>query len=429
VSHGGGFTLEAPSLARGATDSRSKTAGAVLRTPLGILTKIFGATEEGLEEGGQVAPDATAARAPDADGDAAPPAKEVLRKSGVRAAGEGQAEPDPAPARERRAPIRPPPLPSPEEYPPPSSPEASLAEPAQRLPAPSEWVGPNVPARPPSTPPARRPLPPPPSSRGIVPRTPGATVVTAVSLTEEELRAHEGARGSLPTMIGLGLSGSVARALAAGDARAVEIVASAAEPTAPVADQTASEPEIVEELPATPNDDGAPGSTSDADNSEPLEQARLTMPTETSKAAKQTLIEEGTEFKGTLKSSCPVVVNGSIDGEIEAPEITITRSGTVAGTLKAKRVRSQGTLSGNVDAGDVFLSGSVRSNTVIKAKSLEVKLGSERAQLEVTFGECDLEVSETAAAETDTTALFAGDLPDNGNGGSSLWKKRLEAGA
>lgn len=126
------------------------------------------------------------------------------------------------------------------------------------------------------------------------------------------------------------------------------------------------------------------------------------MPIEPSKTPKQTLVEEGTEFKGTLKSSCPVVVNGTIDGEVDAPEITITRSGAVLGAIKAKKVRSQGTLSGNVDAGDVFLSGSVRSNTVIKAKSLEVKLGSEKGQLEVTFGDCNLEVGDAASASDST---------------------------
>lgn len=119
------------------------------------------------------------------------------------------------------------------------------------------------------------------------------------------------------------------------------------------------------------------------------------MPSESSKTPKQTLVEEGTEFKGTLKSSCAVVVNGTIDGEVDAPEITITRSGAVLGALKAKKVTSRGTLSGNVDAGDVFLAGSVRSNTVIKAKSLEVKLGhSDKGQIEVTFGECNLEVGD-----------------------------------
>jgi cytoskeletal protein CcmA (bactofilin family) len=130
----------------------------------------------------------------------------------------------------------------------------------------------------------------------------------------------------------------------------------------------------------------------------------MMMPIEPSKTPKQTLVEEGTEFKGTLKSSCPVVVNGTIDGEVDAPEITITRSGAVLGAIKAKKVRSQGTLSGNVDAGDVFLSGSVRSNTVIKAKSLEVKLGSEKGQLEVTFGDCNLEVGDAASASDGASA-------------------------
>jgi|GEM_PF-1137586 len=144
----------------------------------------------------------------------------------------------------------------------------------------------------------------------------------------------------------------------------------------------------------------------------------MKMPIETSKAPKQTLVEEGTEFKGTMKSSCPVVVNGTIDGEVDAPEITITRSGAVLGTVKAKKVRSLGTLSGNVDAGDVFLAGSVRSNTVIKAKSLEVKLGSDKGQLEVTFGECNLEVgdapveseisSRSTASSTDAVASASG---------------------
>ena len=133
------------------------------------------------------------------------------------------------------------------------------------------------------------------------------------------------------------------------------------------------------------------------------------MPIESSKTPKQTLVEEGTEFKGTLKSSCPVVVNGTIDGEVDAPEITITRSGAVLGAIKAKKVKSQGTLSGNVDAGDVFLAGSVRSNTVIKAKSLEVKLGSsDKGHLEVTFGECNLEVGDPPKDEDSANSWSTG---------------------
>jgi len=114
-------------------------------------------------------------------------------------------------------------------------------------------------------------------------------------------------------------------------------------------------------------------------------------------SGKQTLVEEGTELKGTLKSSCQVVVNGSIDGQIEAPSLTIAETGTVLGTVKAQKLRSEGTLAGNIDADDVYLSGVVRSNTVIRARKLEVKLQPERGKLEVTFGECSLEVGEDPA--------------------------------
>ena len=124
------------------------------------------------------------------------------------------------------------------------------------------------------------------------------------------------------------------------------------------------------------------------------------MLTDASKTTKQTLVDEGTELKGNLKSSCAVLVNGTVDGEIDAPEVTISKSGSVLGSIKAKKLRSQGTLSGNVEADDVFLSGSIRSNTVIKAKSLEAKLGSEHGQLEVTFGECKLEVGDSHEHET-----------------------------
>jgi len=37
---------------------------------------------------------------------------------------------------------------------------------------------------------------------------------------------------------------------------------------------------------------------------------------------KHTLVEEGTELKGSLTSSCPVLVRGRIDGEVTAADDT-----------------------------------------------------------------------------------------------------------
>ena len=68
-----------------------------------------------------------------------------------------------------------------------------------------------------------------------------------------------------------------------------------------------------------------------------------------------------------MKSTCPVVVNGRVEGELSAPELDVTATGTVQGNIKAERLSSRGMLSGNIDAGDLFLSGSVGNKTVIKA--------------------------------------------------------------
>ncbi|HTV22011.1 MAG TPA: polymer-forming cytoskeletal protein [Polyangiaceae bacterium] len=120
---------------------------------------------------------------------------------------------------------------------------------------------------------------------------------------------------------------------------------------------------------------------------------------QSSRGEKQTLIEQGTEFKGTMKSTCPVVVNGRIEGELSAPELDVTTTGSVRGNIKADRLSSRGVLSGNIDAGDLFLSGSVGSKTVIKAKNLEVKLAPDQGRMELTIGECTLDVGDEPSKE------------------------------
>jgi cytoskeletal protein CcmA (bactofilin family) len=119
----------------------------------------------------------------------------------------------------------------------------------------------------------------------------------------------------------------------------------------------------------------------------------------TSDQNRQTTVEEGTQFKGTLSSTCPVVVRGVLDGDIKAPSLTVASSGMVTGNVRAQSIRSEGVLAGNVDADEVSLSGSVRSDTVIRARSLEVKLKGDKHKLEVTFGECILEVGDDPALE------------------------------
>lgn len=111
-------------------------------------------------------------------------------------------------------------------------------------------------------------------------------------------------------------------------------------------------------------------------------------------APKRTLVEEGTELKGSLTSSCPVLVRGRIDGEIKAPALVVDASGAVHGNAKVGELAGEGELSGDFEADKVVLSGTVKDKTVIRAKTLEVKLASTNGKLQVTFGECELSVGD-----------------------------------
>src|SRR4051812_45581758 len=114
---------------------------------------------------------------------------------------------------------------------------------------------------------------------------------------------------------------------------------------------------------------------------------------------KRTLVEEGTTFKGSMTSTCPVLVKGGIEGDIQAPSLTIATSGVVSGKVKAGELKSEGSLAGEFDVEKIQLSGSVKDNTIIRAKSLEVKLSVPDSKMQVVFGECELEVGDQPVRE------------------------------
>jgi cytoskeletal protein CcmA (bactofilin family) len=104
--------------------------------------------------------------------------------------------------------------------------------------------------------------------------------------------------------------------------------------------------------------------------------------------AKRTLVAEGTELKGTLSSDCPVEVRGSVEGDVAAPLLAVHGTGSVRGTVKVGELDSEGRLSGEFDADTVRLAGAVQERTVIRARSLEVKLSSADGKMQVVFSEC-----------------------------------------
>ena len=114
--------------------------------------------------------------------------------------------------------------------------------------------------------------------------------------------------------------------------------------------------------------------------------------------AKHTIIESGTEFDGSVKSECPISLSGTVKGQLDAPSLLVTPTGCMKGKVKVGELRSQGEISGELEAGNVELSGRVSDQTVIRAKNLEVKLSRENGGVEVSFGNCELEVGDVPAA-------------------------------
>jgi cytoskeletal protein CcmA (bactofilin family) len=120
---------------------------------------------------------------------------------------------------------------------------------------------------------------------------------------------------------------------------------------------------------------------------------------------KKTLVEEGTQFKGSLSSSCPIVVRGKIEGDVTAPSLQVSATGAVHGKVKVGEMQSQGELAGEIDADIVQLSGTVKDKTVVRAKSLEVKLTPVTGKMQVIFGECTLDVGDMPSKEAAVSAM------------------------
>jgi len=126
---------------------------------------------------------------------------------------------------------------------------------------------------------------------------------------------------------------------------------------------------------------------------------------------KHTLVEEGTEFKGTMSSSCPIVVMGKVEGDVAGPVIHVTPSGVVAGVVKVKDLHSAGELAGEVEAETVQISGRVRDRTVIRARSLEVSLSVTKGGMQVVFGECELAIGDEPNKEAAVAGALAPPAP------------------
>jgi cytoskeletal protein CcmA (bactofilin family) len=108
----------------------------------------------------------------------------------------------------------------------------------------------------------------------------------------------------------------------------------------------------------------------------------------------ETVVGEGTEFEGAIRSQCPITVNGNLLGDVSGPTLIVTGTGSVRGRIKVAEVKSEGEIAGEIDAESVDLSGHVGDKTTIRATSLQVKLSQNGTGgvMQVSFENCDVNV-------------------------------------
>jgi cytoskeletal protein CcmA (bactofilin family) len=106
-----------------------------------------------------------------------------------------------------------------------------------------------------------------------------------------------------------------------------------------------------------------------------------------SRAEPATIVQEGTEFKGDFSSSCPIVVNGRIEGDVKAPTVTVTDSGVLHGRVAAKTIACRGSVAGILEADAIELSGTIAQNTIVRAQRLRLNIESTSGRIELAFGQ------------------------------------------
>ena len=142
---------------------------------------------------------------------------------------------------------------------------------------------------------------------------------------------------------------------------------------------------------------------------------------------KRTIVEEGTKLRGDLESACPVVVNGCIEGDVQAPSLTVSATGVVQGTARVGTIQCEGELSGDFDADHIELSGSVKDSTVIRAATIEMKLTAKGGKKQLLFGDVRDADQPAATEATANESATKGEASASANADASPAQRPSEA--
>jgi len=79
---------------------------------------------------------------------------------------------------------------------------------------------------------------------------------------------------------------------------------------------------------------------------------------------------------GNLSSAGDIQVDGRVDGDVDAANLTIGQNGTIEGTIQAHAVQVHGTVSGEIRASSVTLAATARIHGDIVHESLAIEAGA-----------------------------------------------------
>jgi cytoskeletal protein CcmA (bactofilin family) len=94
------------------------------------------------------------------------------------------------------------------------------------------------------------------------------------------------------------------------------------------------------------------------------------------RAGKLSVVAGDMQITGTLRSAGQVQIDGIVNGDVIAPEITIGQDGTVIGTLTAARITLFGTLHGAIEGGSVVIARTARIHASIDHDGLTIEAGA-----------------------------------------------------
>ena len=88
------------------------------------------------------------------------------------------------------------------------------------------------------------------------------------------------------------------------------------------------------------------------------------------------LLAADLSITGDVVSAGPVRLDGSLDGDIRAPQLTVAAGARVSGRIEAETARIDGTVNGHLDARDVLLSRTANVTGDILHQNLSIEFGA-----------------------------------------------------